>query len=237
MIAREEPTGEAAAALLLLRQGGLDIGTSAERRRVLVAFISACNERVARGRRLAVQYLQGDLVQGGFEPELVRGVLGSLGRLGALLHADGDPVRGPTSPMQPPPPLGELNALLEERALEILGERRVKLDAEARFVLFGDPEEDRPAESDEAASPEPSEESTEDPTTEGGAAVEVAAEPLAEAAPAAPKRAPRRRPAPRPAGADAAATDEPAADLPPAVDAQDGDLPRRRGRRGGGRSR
>ncbi len=238
LIEREQPTGEAAGALTTLREGGLDIGTSAERRRILEAFVTACNERVARGRRLAVQYLQGDLVQSGYEPELVRGVLGGLGRLGALLHADGDPVRGPTSPMQPPPPLGELNALLEERALEILGERRIKLDAEARFVLFGDPEEDRPAESDDQSAEASSEEASEDPSTEGGAAVEVAVEPPPDEAPPAAKRAPRRRPAPRAAAAapdgDAEA---PADDVPVAVDAQDGDLPRRRGRRGGGRSR
>lgn len=231
LIERDQPTGEAAAALTLLRDEGLDIGTSAERRRILEAFVSACNERVARGRRLAVQYLQGDLVQSGYEPELVRGVLGSLGRLGALLHADGDPVRGPTSPMQPPPPLGELNALLEERALEILGGRLVKLDAEARLVLFGDPEADRPAGGDD--------ESSEDPSTEGGVAT-VDAEPAPapeETAPPAPKRAPRRRLAPRVAEADPAESGGSQAELPPAADAPDGDLPRRRGRRGGGRSR
>ncbi|GDX80197.1 hypothetical protein LBMAG42_20080 [Deltaproteobacteria bacterium] len=131
--------GPGAAALDVLRNEGFDIGTSEERNRILDAFAAACTERNARGRRLAVQYLQGDLVQQGLDAERVRGVLMALVRLGALLHPDGDPVRGPTAPMQVPASAAELGALLEERALELLGERRIKLDFPARVAIFGDP--------------------------------------------------------------------------------------------------
>lgn len=131
--------GPGAAALDLLRNEGFDIGTAEERNRILDAFAAACTERNARGRRLAVQYLQGDLVQQGLDADRVRGVLMALVRIGALLHPDGDPVRGPTAPIQAPASSAELGALLEERALEILGERRIKLDFPARVAIFGDP--------------------------------------------------------------------------------------------------
>ncbi len=129
--------GPAGDALTLLSGEGIDIGTAVDRRRVLAHFQAACNDRAERGRRICVQYLKEDLVQAGLDGEIVRGVLIALARIGALLHADGEPIRGPTSPITAPAPAEELNALLEERALEILGERGVKLPADALELLFG----------------------------------------------------------------------------------------------------
>ncbi len=137
------PSGPGQAALALLRNEGYDIGEAEERNRILDAFSAACTERNSRGRRLAVQYLQGDLVQLGLDAERVRGVLMALVRIGALLHPDGDPVRGPTAPIQTPASAAELGALLEERALEMLGERAIKLDFPARLAIFGDPGAER----------------------------------------------------------------------------------------------
>lgn len=154
---RSTVPGPAGEALDILRAEGIDIGIAVDRRRVLSHFEAACAERAARGRRIAVQYLHEDLVQAGLETELVRGVLIALARIGALLHADGEPIRGPTSPITSPAPADELNALLEERALEILGERGVKLPADALELLFGQGECEvitpRPVEADEVPPP------------------------------------------------------------------------------------
>jgi len=117
---------------------GLDIGLAVERQPILEALVAACNDRIAKSRRLAVQYLQGDLVQGGYDPEAVRAVLGSLVRVGAILHPDGEPVRAPTAPIQPPASAAELNALLEERALEILGSKRLRVGPLIRRSIFAE---------------------------------------------------------------------------------------------------
>lgn len=154
---RSTVPGPAGEALDVLRAEGIDIGTAVDRRNVLSHFEVACAERAARGRRIAVQYLHEDLVQAGLDGELVRGVLIALARIGALLHADGEPIRGPTSPITAPAPADELNALLEERALEILGERGVKLPADALELLFGQGECEvitpRPVEEGEVEAP------------------------------------------------------------------------------------
>jgi uncharacterized protein (TIGR00288 family) len=164
---RARVAGAAGNALALLQAEGLDIGTAAERRRVLAHFEACCTERATRGRRIAVQYLQGDLVQAGLDADIVRGVLIALARIGALRHADGDPIRGPTSPITDPPTADELNALLEERALELLGERGVKLPAEDLELLFGQVEDEGPAERPVEAA-EAAEASVEDGGEEGG---------------------------------------------------------------------
>ena len=123
-------------ALEALQAEGLDIGLAEDRLPILEGFVAACAERVVKSRRLAIQYLQGDLVQAGFGAEGVRAVLGSLVRTGAVLHPDGDPVRAPTAPIQTPPHAAELNALLEERALEILGSKRLRVGPLVRNAIF-----------------------------------------------------------------------------------------------------
>jgi hypothetical protein len=125
-----------AEALDVLAADGLDIGLSVDRAPILDAFVRACAQRLANSRRLAVQYLQGDLVQEGHDAERVRGILGTLGRIGALLHPDGEPVRTPTAPIQAPASADELNELLEERALELLGQRRIRVGPLVREALF-----------------------------------------------------------------------------------------------------
>ena len=182
--AEAPPHGPGQAALALLRNEGFDIGMAEERNRILDAFSAACTERNSHGRRLAVQYLQGDLVQIGLGAERVRGVLMALVRIGALLHPDGDPVRGPTAPIQTPASAEELGALLEERALEMLGERAIKLDFPARLAIFGDPGAERrsdPTPKDEGEAPSDEE------------AAPLALDPLPPAPEVAPDPARRRR--------------------------------------------
>jgi len=151
---------------------GLDIGLAVERQPILEALVAACNDRVAKSRRLAVQYLQGDLVQGGYDPEAVRAVLGSLVRVGAILHPDGEPVRAPTAPIQPPAAAAELNALLEERALEILGSKRLRVGPLIRRSIFAE-EAAAPA---EAAHPPELVEPTGDQDSAGPSAMVIGAD-------------------------------------------------------------
>ncbi len=151
---------------------GLDIGLAVERQPILEALVAACNDRVSNSRRLAVQYLQGDLVQGGYDPEAVRAVLGSLVRVGAILHPDGEPVRAPTAPIQPPASAAELNALLEERALEILGSKRLRVGPLIRRSIFA---EDGGSPAETSRPPEPTE-ATADMDSAGPSAMVVSAD-------------------------------------------------------------
>lgn len=131
-------------ALDVLRAEGLDVGMAAERMLILDAFVAGCAAREAEGRRLAVQYLQGDLVQQGLPTDRVRAVLHTLGAAELLMHPDGTPVRSPTAPIQAPPSADELNELVEEKMLEVLGAKRIRVGPIVRSALFVD-ESTRPA--------------------------------------------------------------------------------------------
>ena len=143
-------------ALQVLREEGFDVGTYDERRLVLDAFVAGCAAREADGRRLAVQYLQGDLVQQGLNPDAVRGVLQSLGAAGMFMHPDGQPVRSPTAPIQAPTSADELNELVEERMLEILGAKRIRVGPLVRNALFARDTQPRVADATSTHAPEDS---------------------------------------------------------------------------------
>ena len=85
------------------------------------------------------------------------------------------------APIQTPASAAELGALLEERALEMLGERAIKLDFPARLAIFGDPGAERRADFPPREEGESTSDEEAATVTDDAPASEVVPEPVSEA--------------------------------------------------------
>lgn len=105
-----------------LADAGLELPAPEDRLEVAEAFVDVCRERAGKGRKCAVQFVIGDLLNRNLRARAdeVRGFVNSLFRANLLLHADGEPVRKPTSPFVSPEDPVALVAALEERERAVL---------------------------------------------------------------------------------------------------------------------
>lgn len=140
-----------------LSAAGLEIASPKDRRIVARAFVELCQERAAKGRKCAVQFVIGDLLNLNLpvRAEDVRGFVNSLFRANILLHVDGEPVRKHTSPFVAPESPDALVDALEARAREVLAEANLLdaaadlFNAEAEPVRRRAPRDEEPAGGDE----------------------------------------------------------------------------------------
>lgn len=217
-----------------LADAGLDLPPLAARRALAEAFVRVSHERAAQDRKCAVQFVIGDLLNLKLpaRADEVRGFCNSLFRSGLLLHADGEPVRKPTSPFIPPTDAEALLAGLEAKvhaALEAKGlsappapEAEAPAEEDGRRRRKRGGRRGRGRDRDEPAA-ELAEAASEAAASEADAEAPATELPEVEAAPE-----PEERPAPEAVEADAVEAE---------ADAPSADEGRRRRKRGGRRGR
>ncbi len=214
-----------------LQADGVEVGVASDRRIVTELFVSVCQERARRNRKCAVQWVLGDLLRRvrtekvQVPPRVVKGVINALTRSGALVHADGEPIRAGTAAFQPPDSAEALRVRLKQWIREALVARGVAMDAPGVEELL-----------EGARRPNGEAASADEPVAQG-AAPDASSRPAAEAEDA-PKPAPKRRPRAPKADPAAPSTDAALTEPADAGDAEtEEEAEKRRNRRGGRRGR
>ena len=135
-------SGPAATCMQALQAEGWDIGTATDRRVVTTLLVGVCQERARRNRKCAVQWVLGDLLRRVKQEKVhiparvVKGIVNGIVKAGALVHADGDPVRSGTATFAPPEDADALRLKVESAAMEVLVARGLT-DATALAEIFG----------------------------------------------------------------------------------------------------
>lgn len=135
-------SGPAATCMQALQADGWDIGTATDRRVVTTLLVGVCQERARRNRKCAVQWVLGDLLRRVKQEKVhiparvVKGIVNGVVKSGALVHADGDPVRSGSATFAPPEDADALRQTLEGAAMEVLVARGLT-DATALAEIFG----------------------------------------------------------------------------------------------------
>ncbi len=135
-------SGPAATCMQALQADGWDIGTATDRRVVTGLLVGVCQERARRNRKCAVQWVLGDLLRRVKQEKVhiparvVKGIVNGIAKSGALVHADGEPVRSGSAVFAPPEDADVLRQKLEAAAMEVLVARGLT-DAAALAEIFG----------------------------------------------------------------------------------------------------
>ena len=135
---------EARRLLGVLAKEGIEAGTAAERRLVVDNLVAVSKERAERNRKVALEYVLGDLLRrcrqekANVSPRTIKGIANTLGKGGLLIHPDGEPIRSPSASFTPPESAADLLAALNEYILGVL-EAAGEVPADEPFnELFGD---------------------------------------------------------------------------------------------------
>ena len=151
---RREPPKMSAGAMSLmeaLQTEGWDIGTPADRRAVPQLLVDVCQERQKRGRTCAVQFVLGDVQRRVRQQKVhipgrvVKGIINGLVKAGALLHADGEPIRSASAPFVAPADAEALRHKLQDVVREVLRAKGFSDDAAIAELLNGGTVEAAPA--------------------------------------------------------------------------------------------
>ncbi len=143
---RREPPKMSAGAMSLmeaLQTEGWDIGTPADRRAVPQLLVDVCQERQKRGRTCAVQFVLGDVQRRVRQQKVhipgrvVKGIVNGLVKAGALLHADGEPIRNVSAPFVAPSDAEALRHKLQDVVREVLRAKGFTDDGAIAELLNG----------------------------------------------------------------------------------------------------